>query len=121
MKRFLALVAITVGLVLPVAGHANSLMKASEKLCEKFKQCALEQMDQSELTPEMRQMIQPMLDGVCLKATSQIAEVAEGHPHYKAALACAESIQSLECATLASDSDMPPTKECQAYGELVGK
>ena len=60
MLRSSAIV-LSLGLLLPLPAAADELTDAAVGLCEKVKACALSQMNQEEIAPEMREMMQPML------------------------------------------------------------
>jgi len=59
MKYFIRSAMLMLAMAMPAA--AQDFEKASMAMCEKVKTCTLEQMGQRDLTPEMRQMMEPML------------------------------------------------------------
>lgn len=99
---------------------ADEYSGATLALCEKVKSCALEQMGQQEITPEVRQMMQPMLDNMCSQMAVEVEEVASGHALYKPALACMKSMAALSCADMQSQ-DGPHTEACKEYEALAEK
>ena len=112
MRRVCVLVLWMLALALPV--QAQKMTEASLALCEKVKGCALEQLAQEEMAPEMRQMMEPMLNGMCQAVRAQITEVPSGHPLYGPALACMESMTNLSCADLQSGEEIS-TPACEEY------
>lgn len=100
------------------AAHADELADAAQKLCEKVKSCAMAQMEGQELTPETRQMMQPMLDSMCTQVRGRIGEVPTGHPLYQPAVACMQSMNSLTCESMQDSGDMV-TPACEEYESLA--
>lgn len=83
-------------------------------LCEKVKACAMSEMNQQALTPQMREMMQPMLNNMCTVMSSNVQEVPKDHELYQPALACLKSLQALDCAAY-KNMDEAGTRECEAY------
>lgn len=100
------------------AVSADELMEASRGLCDNVKTCALEQIAEEDMTPEMRGMMEPMLQNMCTAMNSKVGEVPTGHGHYKWAVACIRSMQSLSCAQL-QDPDQAVTPECEQYEKMA--
>ncbi len=98
--------------------HANEMADAAESLCEKVKSCALAQMAEQDLSPEMRQMMQPTLDGMCAQVRGKVGDVPTGHPLYKPAVACLDSMNALSCEEMHS-SEGALTPACEEYEELA--
>lgn len=98
--------------------HADELADAAQALCEKVKSCAMAQMDGQEITPETRQMMQPMLDSMCAQVRGKIGEVPTGHPLYQPAVACMQSMNSLTCESMQEAGDMV-TPACEEYENLA--
>tara|TARA_R110000823_G_scaffold295738_3_gene415563 strand:+ start:10414 stop:10827 length:414 start_codon:yes stop_codon:yes gene_type:complete len=117
-KKTLLLVMALVALAGPV--RADELTAATTALCEKVKSCAMAQMSQANLTPEMSQMMQPMIDNMCADMQGKVAVVAEGHALYEPAVACMRSLEKTSCAEMQSSSKAP-TAECAAYEEKARK
>ncbi|NND66568.1 MAG: hypothetical protein HKN19_03175 [Halioglobus sp.] len=107
-------------LCLALPAQAEKMTEASLALCEKVKECALQQLQQENFTPEMRQMMEPMLSGMCQAVRAQITEVPTGHPLYAPALACMESMAQLSCAQLQGKDDTK-TPECEEYRRQAEK
>lgn len=98
----------------PVA--ADDLTDAAQELCNMVKSCALEQMAEQDLTPEMREMMTPMLENMCATMRRQVKEVPVGHGLYDPAVACLRSMASLTCADL-QDAGRVETPQCKEYAE----
>lgn len=114
MKRFVNVTAAVLAVALAVPIAADELTEASRALCDNVKSCALEQMAEQELTPEMREMLEPMLANMCTQMNSKIKEVPTDHGLYKPAVACIRSMQSLTCEQI-QDGMQEQTPECQEY------
>ena len=92
---------IFVGLISPVlisfSVTADEYSDAALALCEKIKSCAVAQMGEQQLTPEIRQMMEPMLAGMCDQMLQTMPEVAKEHALYQPALACMKSLAAVDC------------------------
>lgn len=99
---------------------ADDLTDAAQGLCDSVKSCALEQMAEQDLTPEMREMMAPMLDNMCATMRSKIQQVPTGHELYQPAVGCLRSMESLTCEQY-RDPGQVSTPECQEYEELAKK
>lgn len=99
---------------------ADELRDAVQGLCDSVRSCALEQIVKEELTPEMRDMMEPMLDNMCATMKENVQEVAPGHPLYDPAVACMRSLQSLTCDEM-QNPERGSTPECEAYEKLAGE
>jgi hypothetical protein len=102
------------------AVQADELAEAAQVLCEKVKSCAVAQMEGQELTPETRQMMQPMLDNMCSQVRSRVSEVPSTHALYQPAVACMQSMGSLTCEAMQSADEMV-TPACAEYEKLVSE
>lgn len=111
-------VAVLLCLALPV--QAEKLAEAGLALCEKVKECALQQLAQEDFTPEMRQMMEPMLNDMCQAARAQIPAVSSEHSLYAPTLACMQSMSALSCAQLQGGKDIT-TPECEEYRRQAEK
>lgn len=115
-KKLLSVLAA--GVLATAVADAEELTDAALGLCEKVKSCAMEQIAEEDLTPEMRQMMQPMLDNMCASMQSNFGEVPTGHDLYRPAIACMQSMEKLSCEQMQT-IDQAPTPECQKYQELA--
>jgi hypothetical protein len=118
VNKFLKVIAAVLAVALAGPLAADELADASRALCDNVKSCALEQMASQELTPEMRQMMEPMLANMCTQMNSKIKEVPTDHGLYKPALACIRSMQSLTCEQMQNGMETQ-TPECQEYEKLA--
>ena len=114
------LVLLVLGASLSLSAQADNMADATLRLCEKIKSCALAQIAQEDFTPEMRQMMEPMLNGMCVRVQSQVTDVPTGHPLYGPALACMQSMDSMTCESL-RDGQTIKTPECEAYEKEAQK
>ncbi len=117
LKRLVNVILLSMVIVAPVS-RADELADAAQTLCEKVKSCAIAQMEGQELTPETRQMMQPMLDSMCTQVRGKVGEVPTGHPLYDPAVACMQSMNSLTCENMQDAGDMV-TPACEEYENLV--
>lgn len=109
---------LSVGLLLAAPTVAEDFTAAAIGLCEKVKSCAMQQIASEELTPEVRQMMQPVLDNMCADMQASIGEVPTGHPLYQPAIACMRSMEQLSCERMQDSSGMQ-TPECDRYRQLA--
>jgi hypothetical protein len=116
VKRLVSVTLLSMVIVAPIA-RADELADAAQTLCEKVKSCALAQMEGQELTPETRQMMQPMLDSMCAQVRGKVGEVPTGHSLYAPAVACMQSMNSLTCENMQDAGDIV-TPACEEYENL---
>jgi hypothetical protein len=90
------------------------------QLCEKLKGCATAEMNQSDLTSEVRQMMEPMLATMCSTMRDNIEQVPSGHELYGPALACMRSLSEMSCDDM-QNQESYHTGACKAYEELARK
>ncbi len=93
--------------------HADEFVDASMQLCEKVKTCTLESMNVEEVTPEIRDMVMPMVENMCASMRRNYQEVPTGHALYKPALACMRSLSALSCEEIGRNRTQ--TDECKKY------
>jgi hypothetical protein len=118
IKKFLT--AGILAMVMAAPGQADSVVEAAEDLCETLKTCALKQMGTADVTPELRQMMEPMLQGMCAGLNAKIGDVPAGHPLQEPAVACMRSMEKLGCAMMENKGDVD-TPECKKYEELASQ
>ncbi|WP_218311988.1 hypothetical protein [Alteromonas antoniana] len=103
----------TVAAAPALASDADKLNDAFNQLCDKMEVCALEQMGKEEnLTPQMRSMIEGMIDGMC-KNMMNLEEIDQYSELVDPAVACIDSMTSQSCAELEGDEAQTPA--CQEY------
>lgn len=100
------------------AATADDLTDAAQGLCDSVRSCALEQIAREDLSPEMREMMEPMLDNMCATMRAKVQEVPPGHPMYQPAVACMRSLESLTCEQM-QDAQRANTRECERYDQLA--
>ena len=120
MKRNAKYLPILCATILSVSAVADDYKDASLALCEKVKACALVQMDSQDITPEVRQMMQPMLDSMCTSMLASVPEVAQDHPMYEPAIACMKSLDGLSCEEMQGEAGAK-TAACMEYEEMAEK
>lgn len=99
---------------------ADDLSGAASDLCEKVKACSMAQIAEADMTPEMRQMMEPMLDSMCQTMQQGVSEVPTGHELYQPAVACMRSMAQLSCTDFQDESKVQ-TPACVKYQELAEK
>lgn len=97
---------------------ADDLEAAAMDMCEKVKACSMAQIEESDMTPEMRQMMEPMLENMCASMRAGVQEVPREHDLYQPAVACMRSMAQLSCDDF-QDGDRVVTPECRKYQEMV--
>lgn len=116
LMRFISVVLGSIVILVPA--RADELADASVTLCEKVKSCALAQVAEEDLTPQARQMMQPMLDNMCLQVQGAVGNVPAGHPLYAPAVACMQSLHALSCEAMQSAGEAI-TPACEAFEKLA--
>ncbi len=115
-KSRILLIALAVSL--PASG--DDLLSAAEAMCEKVKSCSMAQINEADMTPELRQMMEPMLESMCEQMRQGVQQVPAGHPLYQPAVACMRSMANLACDAYL-DGDSVETAECMQYRKLAGQ
>ena len=100
-------------LILPGIASATSLNEATDTLCRKIKSCASAQLEQQDLPPAMLQMMKAMFNETCASMISPYADKATNAGLEVKAIACIESINTLNCTSLMQNSGAETT-ECKA-------
>jgi len=104
-------------LLLGGPAQADDITDAALALCEKVKACAMSEIAEEDLTPEIRQMMQPMLDNMCANMKARVGEVPIGDAMYEPAVACMRSMQALSCEAMQTEQANTPA--CQAYEKMA--
>lgn len=99
----------------------DEFANAASDLCETIKSCALDQMGASQMTPEMKQAMGPMLDGMCKGILASVGSFPADHKLYKPATACMRSMEKQGCALVNSGGKSGETPECKEYETLAKK
>ena len=97
---------------------ADDISSAAAGLCEKVRVCATEQIAEEDLTPELREMMEPMLDTMCEGMQAKVEDVAAGHPLHQPAVACMRSMEALSCDDMRNPDSMQTT-ECETYEKMA--
>lgn len=97
---------------------ADDLTDAAQGLCDSIRSCALESMSKEDLTPEVLEMMGPMLDNMCANMRSKVQAVPVGHGLYEPAVGCMRSLESLTCEQM-QNPDLAATPECKEYERLA--
>ncbi len=105
-------------LMLAAQAGADDLTDAAQGLCATIKSCALEQVAKEDLTPEMLEMMGPMLDNMCTNMRQQVKDVPVEHALYKPAVGCLRSLESMTCEQMQNADDVA-TPECEEYEKLA--
>ena len=117
LERLALIVTLAIFAVLPV--QAEDIGDVAEDLCETIKSCAMESIAKEDLTPEMRQMMEPMLTNMCDGMRARVGVVPQGHGLQAPAIACMRSMQSLSCDAFRNGEQIE-TPECAAYEKAAG-
>lgn len=118
MKRSRAILPALLMIMLNGYAQADELTDAAQALCDSVKSCALEQVAEEDLTEEIREMMGPLLDNMCLNMRSQIDSVPTNHKLYQPAVGCLRSMVSLDCQQM-QDPEGVKTPECTEYEQLA--
>ena len=97
---------------------AEELTDAAKLLCDTIKSCALEAVAGPDLTEELRQQMNPVLENNCAQMRSRVQAVPANHKLYQPAVGCLRSMASLSCTQLYDASEYK-TLACTAYDRLA--
>ena len=103
-----------------LSATAQTLEQASDALCEHMKQCIITGMEGEEISHEMKQMMKPMLDGICssMRADFELTGLSEtSHKLYQPAKQCMASMTKLSCQEI-ENMGSKNTAECDEYERL---
>ncbi|MEH6549504.1 MAG: hypothetical protein V7711_13745 [Pseudomonadales bacterium] len=115
MKRSKQFLAMILTLFTISAGGADEFVNASQALCQKVKSCARESIAAgAEIPPDMIDMVEQMLAGMCVDIEQRYEEIPSGHPLYAPATQCMQSIAELSCQQFENLADSV-TPECAEY------
>ena len=117
MLKYLIAMPFSLGLLVPAAA-ASEIEDAATALCEKVKACSMAHIAEADLTPEVRQMMEPMLKNMCETMRAGVREVPPGHELYQPSVDCMRSMAGLSCADF-EDEDKLQTRACQEYQRLA--
>lgn len=115
-KRVFVAIALAMSPAVPVM--ADEIGAAALDLCEKVKACSMAQINEEDLTPELRQMMEPMLENMCANMQAGVQEVPSGHELYQPAVDCMRSMAALSCEAM-MDSEQMVTPQCKDYEDKV--
>jgi hypothetical protein len=113
-----AIVPALLAVFLSAQAGADDLTDAAQGLCDSIRTCALESISKEDLTPEVLDMMGPMLDNMCANMRSKVQEVPMGDGLYEPAVGCMRSLESLTCEQMQSP-DQAATPECKEYERLA--
>jgi|GEM_PF-630132 hypothetical protein len=105
-------------LVLSGYSSADELTDAADGLCDTIKTCAFEAVAGQDLTDELRQKMDPVLERNCADMLSRVQAVSASDKLYQPAVGCLRSMASLSCNLLHNMSQVK-TPECAEYDRLV--
>ena len=107
-------------LALMLSGYcsADELTDAADGLCDTIKTCALDAVAGEDLTDELRQKMDPVLEANCADMRSRVQAVPVNHALYQPAVGCLRSMASLSCNLLHNMGEVK-TPECAEYDRLV--
>ncbi len=99
---------------------ANAEEVQYERLCGKIKQCALDEArKQSEIPPQMEQMIEAMFDSQCKVMLEGYTQTFEDAGLTNKAVACSDSILEMSCDELMAQQGEPNTPACKDFKEAA--
>ena len=99
---------------------ANEIEQAATELCEKVKACSMAHIAEADLTPEVRQMMEPMLKNMCDTMRAGVAEVPVDHQLYQPSVDCMRSMAGLSCQDF-EDEQKLQTPASENYQRLAGQ
>jgi len=107
-------------LALMLSGYcsADELTDAANGLCDTIKLCALEAVAGEDLTDELRQEMDPVLEANCADMRSRVLATPASNELYQSAVGCLRSMASLSCDLLYTMSQIK-TPECAEFDRLA--
>ncbi|TDG12442.1 hypothetical protein E2F43_12615 [Seongchinamella unica] len=117
MLKFLPVLPFCLGALVPAAA-ASEIEDAATELCEKVKACSMAHIAEADLTPEVRQMMEPMLKNMCETMRAGVREVPQGHELYQPSVDCMRSMAGLSCQDF-EDEQKLQTPACKNYQRLA--
>lgn len=118
MKNTTIILAAILALTLGGYSSADELTDAAAGLCDAIKTCALEAVAGQDLSDEMRQQMDPVLEANCAAMSREVLSVPAGNQLYQPAVGCLRSMASLSCPHLHNASQFK-TPECAEYDRLL--
>ena len=118
MTNATPILAAILALMLSGYSSADELTDAADCLCDAIKTCALEAVGGEDLSDELRQKMDPVLEKNCAEMRSRVQTVPANHKLYQPAVGCLRSMASLSCPLLHNTSAVK-TPECGEYDRLV--
>ena len=118
MKNATTIIPAILALMLSGYSSADELTDAADGLCDTIKTCALEAVAGQDLSDELRQQMDPVLEGNCAEMRSRVQAVSANEKLYQPAVGCLRSMESLSCNLLHNMSQVK-TAECAEYDRLV--
>lgn len=112
--------ALTLFAAVSLPAIADDLVSAANDMCEHVKACSMAQIAESDMTPEMRQMMEPMLESMCDQMRQGVQQVPSGHALYQPAVDCMRSMAELGCDDFLN-GNAAETPACKEYRELAEK
>lgn len=104
--------------VFAMAASANEIEEAATELCEKVKACSMAHIAEADLTPEVRQMMEPMLQNMCETMRAGVREVPLDHQLYQPSVDCMRSMAGLDCKDFENEQRLQ-TPACENYKRLA--
>ncbi|WP_371194017.1 hypothetical protein [Glaciecola sp. SC05] len=115
MKPTLRLILIA-GALFSVSSNADPLKDAADKLCNKMKQCIVEEISaEDDLDEQTKQIATSMANSMC-ESLYQFDFVKEHGDLYDGMLACYNSVSEQKCADLMDGFETP---ECEAFEQIA--
>jgi hypothetical protein len=109
---------LAVLMMTPSLVSADDISSAATDLCDKVRACATAQVAEEDLTPELLEVMEPMLDTMCEGLQAKVQDVEPGHPLHQPAIACMRSMEALSCDDM-RNPDSLQTAECDTYEKLA--
>ena len=118
MKNATPILAAILALMLSGYSVADDLTDAAEGLCDTIRTCALEAVAGQDLTDELRQKMDPILENNCAQMRSRVQVVPADDKLFQPAVRCLRSMESLSCPQL-HNAGAIKTPECAEYDRLA--
>lgn len=117
MSKYLPGLPLCLAMLAPLV-TASEIEDAADALCEKVKACSMAHIAEADLTPEVRQMMEPVLQNMCQTMREGVREVPSDHELYQPSVDCMRSLSALSCADFENEEKML-TPACNNYQRLA--
>lgn len=117
LLKGILIVAIGVGITLPVSAKMSSELKNEvQSFCDKIRQCSSSQLEALSTGSDMEKMLDEILDKSCQAMHSDFDAMPPSQQLNQVAVACLQSMNAQTCSDLQKEQETP---ECLKLTQFV--